>query len=1272
MFKERDPLALAQELAAGASNDLDKELALADGKTPEAAPEKVASDNTRKPLKITPVQQDAPAAVEVMPVVNNEGSDLGARAKEDGKVQAGMSKAALKTEAGVPGSTKENPIELNERAEEKPEAKKEEVIVPEQDKVLAQAEEDALRADTDLEDSMAARGVSPQSGKSIWEEVWEKHHPGENLEAEPKAAPGTPKSGEMSELEALYYGKAKPVSPDVAPEKVPVEAGRDKTENAAEGKFVVPEKFERPEYDKAKKEWDGLSRFIKSKGLDPEKYGFDYKAIFRMEPSVSQPGEEIGALEVFESYHDYLNRLQNLTEEEKKWLDTGWESSTMGKWSSPAVFSSGMNLDKPESELYPYRDEIWNMMNAQRTGEAQDFYAEAVKNGQIEEIGRPENKEALPIEQLKQAVDKARAEYIQAEADAKRVDKSASKLSQLRAYLFSGKKEGAEDKKESGVKKDKKETEKFNEEKRKIYEEAKKVLASGLYDEKIKSYEEKIKTGELTPEKQREALAELKFEVIRATILDEKKTFNEAKIAALPEKERGLCMKAMARYGQLPQWSKIMISAGAATGATLAFSSGVGFAAIGGIYAWKALRAGVGTTAGLLAGKGYSWVFDKIADTKNIKSKGELEIINEIKGGLIGMEDVQNIAGNKFEKNEEEFEKWFSQMSASTNQKLDKLATKEKRILLGKAIGQGVVIAGVAGLTSWGMEKGMASLSPDLAAKMGIRVSAPPEKAPKGVTPDNFDSRYTAQKGVAPGDNFDSRFSAQKGVTPPALDNLETLHEKMETPLEPVEATKAAETIQTLKIGARGPEGAIIDNFRDNPKLAEAFGYDPDGKISLDNWAGTKAHQLWLKSVEEELSKPGMAEKLTAQGFTADADGYAKAMYKIGKGSVEIAPTGEVQLTDNASFLRNVAQSVEGQQKIYIEGPDTLEVIKTPTTPELPIAKVSVAEVPTAPEVLTPEVLTPEASTADPLLGANGLKLKEVVNRLVEPEILKDATFKAGAKVPLGKILAEIPPEAYEDKYALSRYWHSLSGPGVHTPDLPGTGFMKDLSYDDFRKYSEMAKFLRENAGTGVAERLKDMTVEDFLKTYGSDLGKGVKGQISGNLSGAVESIPSAKANILQEPAPGVKNEFPEPIITDTPPAKELTGIVHEAEGAQEAATVANKTGNPALEKALLAANVTPEKQAIMKGIIDSASPGRLKAMSLVGEIEAGKVSADDAANYYAQAIKNTNGPAATLSSGNMANLKRAFSTAANGSGIQKVNSLKVISAMLERLKQGK
>ncbi|MBU2037421.1 hypothetical protein KJ866_04480 [Patescibacteria group bacterium] len=282
--------------------------------------------------------------------------------------------------------------------------------------------------------------------------------------------------------------------------------------------------------------------------------------------------------------------------------------------------------------------------------------------------------------------------------------------------------------------------------------------------------------------------------------------------------------------------------------------------------------------------------------------------------------------------------------------------------------------------------------------------------------------------------------------------------------------------IVSLEIGSRGPEGAIIDNFKAKPDLAKAFGWD--GETDIKKWAGTKAHQLWLKSVEGELAKPGMADKLTSQGFTVDAEGYAKAMHKLGKGFVELDPQGHIHLSDNTNFLRAGAPALEelgGAEHV-------LGAIESPA-PEAP-----------APETPTSmEGTVSSASEAGTSLSAEDLidqKIKATVTRFVDPTVLSDKTFKAAAKTTIGKLLEEVPAEAYKDKYALSNYWHSLSEIGVKTPKLPGTGFLGDLSYDDWRKYTEMAKLLRENPVLKGVTGLKNMNMGEFFHLYGGDLGK--------------------------------------------------------------------------------------------------------------------------------------------------------------------------------------
>jgi len=493
-------------------------------------------------------------------------------------------------------------------------------------------------------------------------------------------------------------------------------------------------------------------------------------------------------------------------------------------------------------------------------------------------------------------------------------------------------------------------------------------------------------------------------------------------------KEKGL--EAAQWYRKQPTKNKLLVSAGLMAGGALVGAAGglVGAAAFAGIFVGKLSQRVLGA-----AGTG-------IGLEALIKNAQEAEARKGIEKKLDG-KFLEALQQNLDENNKQLDDELFRVLGGK------KTEERRRNLLAG---GMAVIIG--SGALSQAVGNLIPSSAKEWAAeKLGLKVPGADQTVKDGAA--------SKPLGIA------DRQPGVPGALPETVPN----------------GTKAVEEIQNLKIGARGPEGAIIDNFKDKPELAKAFGWD--GKTDIKEWAGTRAHQLWLKSVDEELAKPGMTEKLTAQGFTADAEGYAKAMHKIGKGFVQIAPTGEVQLTDDTSFLKTVQPKFVAEE-LSSGAPTAPEV---PATGDSTMPKDPVPEVPAEPKITETPTAEKISLTPEKIVDNN---IKEAVRRLVEPEILTDKTFKAAAKIPLGKILNEIPPEAYEDKYALSRYWHSLSGPGVHTPDLPGTGFLQDLSYDDFRKYSKMAKFLRENAGAGAAEKLKDMTVEDFLKTYGNDLGK--------------------------------------------------------------------------------------------------------------------------------------------------------------------------------------
>lgn len=124
-----------------------------------------------------------------------------------------------------------------------------------------------------------------------------------------------------------------------------------------------------------------------------------------------------------------------------------------------------------------------------------------------------------------------------------------------------------------------------------------------------------------------------------------------------------------------------------------------------------------------------------------------------------------------------------------------------------------------------------------------------------------------------------------------------------------VAGSHAQEKILPIAIGARGPEGALIDNFRAHPEMAKAFGWD--GKSKLSEWAGAKAGELWNNDAKEALKNPKILAQMENLGFSKDADGYAKMAHRIGKGFLQVDPTGKnIKFTD-MEYLKNTTKELK-------------------------------------------------------------------------------------------------------------------------------------------------------------------------------------------------------------------------------------------------------------------------------------------------------------------------------------------------------------------------
>lgn len=330
-------------------------------------------------------------------------------------------------------------------------------------------------------------------------------------------------------------------------------------------------------------------------------------------------------------------------------------------------------------------------------------------------------------------------------------------------------------------------------------------------------------------------------EIFKKLILEERENLNNAKIESWPPVKKSAWKKGLEWWMKQKPAVRLLISTAIVTGAVA--GSG-GFAAVG--VGGAALFAGQRYTKGFLS-VGVGQLAGKGVDwvmSKGINTRRE-GALEKLKKGFT-LEKLKEV--------EKEYQKI-----------LEESARAERKKLYVKA---GVMIAAGAGMAiSLGMLEN--------AYTGGVKPSVPEAQ----IKP----SPAVPETGV----------SAKPPVSPIA-----------EAPTEVPPETPTASEIKpfVLEIKGRGPEGAIIDHFRGNPESAKVFGWN--GKADLSEWAGAKAHNLWLEDAKEALAKPETIKQLEELGYSPDADGYAEMMRRIGKGAVELdIKTGEINLVD-ADYLK--------------------------------------------------------------------------------------------------------------------------------------------------------------------------------------------------------------------------------------------------------------------------------------------------------------------------------------------------------------------------------
>ena len=696
--------------------------------------------------------------------------------------------------------------------------------------------------------------------------------------------------------------------------------------------FEVPDKFEGLEYEEEKKKYDPLCAFLFEKGIDSKEFNFGYNVVEKIEKDPKDPEKISASTKRFNNYHDYLKFQKSLTEEQRKeFIGSSWTDFKGNFWINPAVFAGGKFWEKvkdPNNELYKFKDEIYKLEEKISNEEIEDEYAKAVERGEVKERepkktlgeknlgkfkkGEKDKKEKGKLtEKIKEVVVEKEKSPEEIKLDEKRSNYAKSykffrnekikikgkdlanfekTVEPARKFLEAGDRNRLNILREKEIDKLSseereryfKEGEESRERRKKFIEELTKqgiteTAAWRIYDTELVKLEydnEKLEFGKKLKE---DGVADA--EIFKKLILDEKEALNLAKVESWPPKEKGIFRKGMECWMKLPRSvriaSSVLLTTGAlyglgAVGVTLfgakalAGASMTKLAIFGG---QRFARALAGATVGQFAAKGVEKVFF-----------GNLEKIKE----------------EELKKLEQEFPviEWTPEKLKEFEKKRDEIFETHYK----KERNKNLVKAATAIITGAGTAVGLGFLEHAWAGGVKIE-SAAPETSVK-MSPEEFHKQYPGLKYSAGIEDADIKLKAAIGVEAPQ-------------PIAPVGELKA----NVLEIGARGPEGAIIDYFRENPDIAvEKFDcpkelYGPSGEITdldkFNEWAGGKAHRLWLEDAKEALNKPEMLEQLKKLGYSPDDKGYAQMMHRIGKGSVELDfKTGKIDLVNDTEYLK--------------------------------------------------------------------------------------------------------------------------------------------------------------------------------------------------------------------------------------------------------------------------------------------------------------------------------------------------------------------------------
>ncbi|MBU1102704.1 hypothetical protein KJ853_03565 [Patescibacteria group bacterium] len=544
---------------------------------------------------------------------------------------------------------------------------------------------------------------------------------------------------------------------------------------------------------------------------------------------------------------------------------------------------------------------------------------------------------------------------------------------------------------------------------------------------------------DLSPEKRKELIKEYAFEVFKKITFDENEKLNQERIRLLSQREKGIFGKAFNKWQKMPNTQKWAIAAAAATG--VAFVGGGAAIPAMTYFGYRLGRAALGTIAGRLAGGAYE---------KLIIKRGREKTTQRIK-----TEAVKEISGAD---NLEKIIEAVKSQSGAAREKISKQAKKEKW----QRVGQAAVIAGTAGLASWGAGK----MFDNIWGTAGGGAPSQPEKItgktslPAGETPE-MPGGKALPLGVQPSPET-AVLSQEAAAVPEAVPEFE------DTVI--VQKGDSVWKILEKQAGARG----LFDGLEGSPEeIATKKTY------IIDALKRQASETLGLKN--PDLIQPG--QSLNIGGLFENKDRLVEVFNKAqnltpeqienisnyGKG----AKVAAENLTDAKNLTDNVIQTSEIKVAIPSEN-----FTPTELTPDQP-PKAPYIEAEKSWDELSPE----KQETIKQVAGDNLKRLETADNYLkgLGFDGLSDRSYVAVKNSSLNDLLyqfRDIPNLADENKI-LEAY---KNFPEKYK--LPGSGVFGTYTQLDFFNHAKLANWVRMNleANPSFVNRLKNGTIDSFLR----------------------------------------------------------------------------------------------------------------------------------------------------------------------------------------------